>query len=61
MIDNTYRFLNDDEPTEKDLAELMHEVAFEARERADSATLSFRKRIREEVARLRLQYPQTGK
>ncbi|MBI4630558.1 MAG: hypothetical protein HY740_02375 [Chloroflexi bacterium] len=31
---NTYTLVSDNEPTEKQLAELMHEVALEAKQRA---------------------------
>ena len=34
---NTYRLVSDNEPTEKQLAELMHEVAVEAKRRAVEA------------------------
>jgi hypothetical protein len=61
MIDNTYRFIYDAEPSEQDLAELMHEVAQEARKKADTAMASYRGRIRDEVASLQLQYFQAKK
>lgn len=39
---NDYRFINiDQEPTEEQLAQLMHEVAVEAKERYESARKAY--------------------
>ena len=43
---NDYRFINiDQEPTEEQLAQLMHEVAVEAKERHDGAHADYFEQI----------------
>lgn len=42
---NNYRFASDTEPSEKDMEELMHEVALEAKKKAELAE----KKLREEL------------
>ena len=45
---NDYRFINiDQEPTEEQLAQLMHEVAVEAKERYDRARAAYFAHIRQ--------------
>ena len=45
---NDYRFINiDQEPTEEQLAQLMHEVAVEAKERHDRAHAAYFAHIRQ--------------
>ena len=45
---NDYRFINiDQEPTEEQLAQLMHEVAVEAKERHDRAHAAYFAQIRQ--------------
>ena len=47
-IMNDYRFINiDQEPTEEQLAQLMHEVAVEAKERHDRAHAAYFAHIRQ--------------
>ena len=46
-----YTFASDDEPSEEQLAELMHEVALEARERAMKAERNFRDELRQSKPR----------
>ena len=41
-----YSILSDDEPTDEQLADLMHEVSESVRERADVADKKFREEIR---------------
>ena len=36
-----YRFTSDQEPSDNDLAELMHEVAITAKEKAETAKIKF--------------------
>lgn len=43
-----YRLTDEAEPSDADLAEIMHEVAVEAKEKSDAAE----KRLREEIALL---------
>ncbi len=44
-----YRFTSDDEPTEEQLAQLMHEVAVEAKQRAMEADKKFRDELTEAI------------
>jgi len=45
-----YRFTSDDEPTEEQLAQLMHEVAVEAKERAMASDKKLLEDTRQAIA-----------
>ena len=42
MVDNTYRFLSNEEPTDEQLEGLMTAAAEEAKKRADAANAKYR-------------------
>lgn len=44
-----YRFTSDEEPTEEQLAQLMHEVAVEAKDQAEKAHKKMMEEIREAI------------
>lgn len=44
-----YRFISDDEPSEEQLAQLMHEVALEAKQRAMEADKKFRDELTQAI------------
>ena len=50
-----YRFISDTEPTDKELAQLMHEVSLEVSKKAKKAMLEFKKKIKLQVAEAFLQ------
>jgi len=59
---NTYKLVSNDEPTEKQLAELMHEVAVEAKQRAVVANKKLLDDIKQATAAaLRKQSEETNK
>ena len=43
MVDNTYRFLSNEEPTDEQLEGLMTAAAEEVKKRADAANAKYRK------------------
>lgn len=49
-MNTPYRFTSDNEPTEKQLAELMHEVALEAAQRAMVTNKKLLAEIRQAIA-----------
>jgi hypothetical protein len=44
-----YRFVSDDEPDERDLAALMHEVAVEAKRKSVAASQEMTRRIKTQI------------
>lgn len=46
---NTYRFTSDSEPTDEQLAEIMKEVAIEAKQKADAAEKVFNENLQLEI------------
>jgi len=57
-----YSFMQVSEPTERQLAELMHEVAVEAKNKADAAQIIFKSELHNQVlaAKERLKKMQDG-
>lgn len=50
-MDLTYNFLQDTEPTDEQLEQLMREVAIDARKRREKADRAFQKLLRQEVSK----------
>ncbi len=58
MVDNTYRFLSNEEPTDEQLEGLMTAAAEEAKKRADAANAKYRQMHEQQTQEMKAAWQQ---